>query len=158
MRITGILCLVCVMHLSAAVHSQTARINLKMKDATIEQVLNKISESTQLDFFYSNSKIDVSKRVNVDFLDATIEQALQLIFKGYDVKFEINDNFVVIHYVRALAVTDSLKKITVRGTVKDVDGMTLPGVTIQVKGTTIGFTTMKRANLILICRSEILSC
>lgn len=141
MRITGILCLVCVMHLSAAVHSQTARINLKMKDATIEQVLNKISESTQLDFFYSNSKIDVSKRVNVDFLDATIEQALQLIFKGYDVKFEINDNFVVIHYVRALAVTDSLKKITVRGTVKDVDGMTLPGVTIQVKGTTIGFTT-----------------
>lgn len=141
MRITGILCLVCVMHLSAAVHSQTARINLKMKDATIEQVLNKISESTQLDFFYSNSKIDVSKRVNVDFLDATIEQALQLIFKGYDVKFEINDNFVVIHYVRALAVTDSLKKITVRGTVKDVDEMTLPGVTIQVKGTTIGFTT-----------------
>ena len=83
----------------------------------------------------------MSKRVNVDFLDATIEQALQLIFKGYDVKFEINDNFVVIHYVRALAVTDSLKKITVRGTVKDVDGMTLPGVTIQVKGTTIGFTT-----------------
>ena len=141
MRITGILCLVCVMHLSAAVHSQTARINLKMKDATIEQVLNKISESTQLDFFYSNSKIDVSKRVNVDFLDATIEQALQMIFKGYDVKFEVNDNFVVIHYVRAMAVADSLKKITVRGTVKDVDGMTLPGVTIQVKGTTIGFTT-----------------
>ena len=141
MRITGILCLMCVMHLSAAVHSQTARINLKMKDATIEQVLNKISESTQLDFFYSNSKIDVSKRVNVDFLDATIEQALQMIFKGYDVKFEVNDNFVVIHYVRAMAVADSLKKITVRGTVKDVDGMTLPGVTIQVKCTTIGFTT-----------------
>ena len=75
MRMTGVLCLVCVMHLSAAVYSQTARINLKMKDATIEQVLNKISESTQLDFFYSNSKIDVSKRVNVNFLDATIEQA-----------------------------------------------------------------------------------
>ena len=161
MRMTGVLCLVCVMHLSAAVYSQTARINLKMKDATIEQVLNKISESTQLDFFYSNSKIDVSKRVNVNFLDATIEQALQMIFKGYDVKFEINDNFVVIHYVRALVAADTLKKkITVTGIVKDVDGMTLPGVTIQVKGTTIGFVTNaegkfdfdlpKQENLVLI--------
>ena len=71
MRITGILCLVCVMHLSAAVHSQTARINLKMKDATIEQVLNKNSESTQLDFFYSNSKIDVSKRFNSGVSNST---------------------------------------------------------------------------------------
>ena len=48
MRITGILCLVCVMHLSAAVHSQTARINLKMKDATIEQVLNKTGYMEEL--------------------------------------------------------------------------------------------------------------
>lgn len=141
MRITGILCLVCMMHVSAAVYSQTAHINLKMKDATIEQVLNKISESTKMDFFYSNSKIDVSKRVNVNFADVSLEDALRMIFKGYDVKFEINDNFVVIHYVRPLAVADTLKKITVTGTVKDVDGMTLPGVTIQVKGTTLGFTT-----------------
>lgn len=160
MRITGILCLVCVMHVSAAVHSQTASINLRMKDATIEQVLNRISESTKMDFFYSNSKIDVSKRVNVNFSDVSLEEALKTIFMGYDVKFEINDNFVVIHYVRALAVADTLKKITVTGTVKDVDGMTLPGVTIQVKGTTIGFTTNeegkfdfdlpKRDNLVLI--------
>ena len=141
MRITGILCLVCVMHLSAAVYSQTARINLKMRDATIEQVLNKIAESTKMDFFYSNSKIDVAKRVNVNFFDATLEEALRTIFKGSDVKFEISDNFVVIHYVRALVATDTLKKITVTGTVKDSDGMTLPGVTIQVKGTMLGFTT-----------------
>ena len=124
MRITGILCLVCVMHLSAAVYSQTARINLKMRDATIEQVLNKIAESTKMDFFYSNSKIDVAKRVNVNFFDATLEEALRTIFKGSDVKFEISDNFVVIHYVRALVATDTLKKITVTGTVKDSDGMT----------------------------------
>lgn len=141
MRITGILCLVCVMHLSAAVHSQTASINLKMKDATIEQVLNRISESTKMDFFYSNSEIDVSKRVNVNFADVSLEDALRMIFKGYDVKFEINDNFVVIHYVRPLAVGDTLKKIKVAGTVKDKDGVTLPGVTIQVKGTSLGFTT-----------------
>lgn len=141
MRITGILCLVCVMHLSAAVYSQTARINLKMKDATIEQVLNRIAESTKMDFFYSNSKIDVSKKVNVDFFDATLEEALRTIFKGSDVKFEIADNFVVIHYVRALVAADTLKKISVAGTVKDSKGGVLPGVTIQVKGTTIGFTT-----------------
>ena len=141
MRITGILCLVCVMHLSAAVYSQSARISLKMKDVTIEQVLNKISESTKMDFFYSNSKIDVSKRVNVNFSDATLDDALRMIFKGYDVKFEISDNFVVIHYVRALVAADTLKKITVTGTVKDTKGMTLPGVTIQVKGTTVGFST-----------------
>ena len=117
MRITGILCLVCVMHLSAAVYSQTARINLKMKDATIEQVLNRISESTKMDFFYSNSKIDVAKKVSVDFFDATLEEALRAIFKGCDVKFEIADDFVIIHDVRAkvAVAVDTLKNTICSG-------------------------------------------
>ncbi|WP_099291750.1 MULTISPECIES: SusC/RagA family TonB-linked outer membrane protein [unclassified Butyricimonas] len=143
MRITGILCLVCVMHLSAAVYSQTARINLKMKDATIEQVLNRISESTKMDFFYSNSKIDVAKKVNVDFFDATLEEALRAIFKGCDVKFEIADDFVIIHDVRAkvAVAVDTLKNTICSGKVTDKENNPLPGVTVILKGTSIGTTT-----------------
>ena len=51
MRLTVFFCLVCMCYLSAIVHAQNIRFDLKMENATIEQVLNRISESTKLDFF-----------------------------------------------------------------------------------------------------------
>ena len=62
MRLTVFFCLVCMCNLSANVHAQNIRFDLKMENATIEQVLNRISESTKLDFFYNNSRIDVYKK------------------------------------------------------------------------------------------------
>ena len=99
MRLTVFFCLVCMCNLSANVHAQNIRFDLKMENATIEQVLNRISESTKLDFFYNNSRIDVYKKINVDFNNVSVEEALRAIFKGREVKFDVTDKFVVIHRV-----------------------------------------------------------
>lgn len=138
MRITAFFCLVCALHLSAKVSSQNVRIDLKMENITIEEALNKISESTKLNFFYNNSKIDVYKKVNVNLSKADVSEALNEIFKGCTVKFDVNDNFVVIHSVNAQASQESIK---VKGEVKTLYGEPLPGATILLKGTTFGFTT-----------------
>ena len=44
MRLTVFFCLVCMCNLSANVHAQNIRFDLKMENATIEQVLNRISD------------------------------------------------------------------------------------------------------------------
>lgn len=139
MRLTGFFCLLCAMHVSASVNSQNVRLDLKMENVTIEQVLNRISESTKLDFFYNNSRIDVYKKIDVNLQHASIEEAMAAIFKGREVKFDVTDKFVVIHRVGDVPESQAgqeTRKIT--GVVKDTKGNLLPGVTIVIKGTTIG--------------------
>ncbi|MEG2555561.1 MAG: SusC/RagA family TonB-linked outer membrane protein [Odoribacter sp.] len=140
MRITAFFCFLCVMHLSAAVSSQNVQIDLKMQDATIEQVLNRISEVTKLDFFYNNSTIDVYKKISVNLNKANVSDALNEIFGGAVVKFDVNDNFVVIHSVQQQS-QKAVEVVKTKGVVKTIYGDPLPGVTILVKGTTIGFST-----------------
>ena len=142
MRLTVFFCLVCMCNLSANVHAQNIRFDLKMENATIEQVLNRISESTKLDFFYNNSRIDVYKKINVDLNNVSVEEALRAIFKGREVKFDVTDKFVVIHRVSETGDRNMPQQARViRGVVKDTKGSVLPGVTIVLKGTHTGGVT-----------------
>ena len=142
MRLTVFFCLVCVYNLSANVHAQNVRFDLKMENATIEQVLNRISESTKLDFFYNNSRIDVYKKIDVDLNNVSVEEALKAIFKGREVKFDVTDKFVVIHRVGEIGNRSIPQQArVVRGVVKDTKGNVLPGVTIVLKGTHTGGVT-----------------
>lgn len=142
MRLTGFFCLVCALHVSASVSSQNVRFDLKMENVTIEQVLNRISESTKLDFFYNNSRIDVYKKIDVNLNNVNVEEALRSIFKGREVKFDVTDKFVVIHQVSESGNTQAPQQTrTVRGTVKDAKGNLLPGVTIIIRGTQTGAVT-----------------
>lgn len=142
MRLTGFFCLVCALHVSASVSSQNVRFDLKMENATIEQVLNRISESTKLDFFYNNSRIDVYKKIDINLNNVNVEEALRSIFKGREVKFDVTDKFVVIHQVSESGNTQTPQQTrTVRGTVKDAKGNLLPGVTIIIRGTQTGAVT-----------------
>ncbi|AWG23310.1 SusC/RagA family TonB-linked outer membrane protein [Flavobacterium faecale] len=45
------------------------------------------------------------------------------------------------NFIQTEVSNPSLKQITIKGTVKDEDGMPIPGVNVNVKGTTIGTTT-----------------
>ena len=142
MRLAGFFCLVCALHVSASVNSQNVRFDLKMENVTIEQVLNRISESTKLDFFYNNSRIDVYKKVNVNLSNVNVGEALKVIFKGHEVTFDVTDKFVVIHQVKKVADDRTPQSSwTVRGVVKDAKGNVLPGVTIVLKGTQRGGVT-----------------
>lgn len=139
MRLTGFFCLMCVLQVSAKVNAQNIRFDLRMENVTIEQVFHRITESTKLDFFYNNSRIDVYEKIDVNLSNVSIAEALKAIFKGKDVKFDVTDKFVVIHSVQdAVNMQNQVKPVTVQGVVKSSKGETLPGVTIRIKGTQIG--------------------
>lgn len=139
MRLTFFLCLLGILHVSATGYAQEYRMDLKMENATVTQVFNKITEITNLDFFYNNAQIDVNRRVTVDLSDATVEEILKEIFKAENVRFDIKEDFIVIH--RIPAVQENVRTKQLRGTVKDNNGMPLPGVTVIIKGTATGVST-----------------
>lgn len=137
MRNTLLILLVGVFQsLASSSYSQTTKLNLEMKNATIREVLSKIEEESNFYFLYNEELIDVSGKVNISVKDESIENILSTLFGKSQIKATINDRHIVL-----TPSTSGQKQITVTGHISDSSGLPLPGVTIVVKGTTKGTIT-----------------
>ncbi|MBC5621509.1 SusC/RagA family TonB-linked outer membrane protein [Butyricimonas sp. NSJ-56] len=140
MKFVVLLLFVSTLHLSASVYSQEARVTIHLQDASFEDVVKVLENSTNFTFLYRDHQVAQIKNLNLQYTEADIKVVLDACLKGSGLMYRLVDNTIVIQPVYT-AVTDSIAKITVKGIVKDEKGEILPGVTIRVKGTTIGFVT-----------------
>lgn len=159
MKFLVLLLFVSTLQLSANVYSQEARVTVHLQNASFEDVVSVLENSTEFTFLYRDHQVMQIKNLNLHYTDVDIKEVLDACLKGSGLTYRLVDNTIVIQSVPVI-VSDSLSKITVKGTVKDVKGEPLPGVTIRVKGTTTGFVSNaqgefdfdlpKRDNLVLI--------
>ncbi len=118
--------------------SQNTRLNLEMKDATVRDVLSKIEEESNLYFLYNGELVDVNRRVNISVKNESLDKVLSLLFEGTTVKIAYNDRHIVLTPSEIAQVP---QKKDVSGTVTNVTGDPIPGVTVMIKGTTTGVIT-----------------
>ena len=130
----------------ASGHAQQ-RVSLSMQDVTLEQVIKELKRQTGLRFFYSVEKVRHEQKKLVEVKDDILENALREVLKGTGLTFTIMNDVVVIKDEVVIA-QDSVKKkpVEIKGKVKDKVGEPLPGVTIVIKGTTVGSVTDKEGN------------
>ena len=117
--------------------SQSTRITLNLKNASVEDVLMKIEEQTGFYFIYNRDVVNVNRKVNVSCTDQKISDALTELFNGTNVRFEVQDRHIVLKSNDVF----SQQQTTISGKVTDPSGASLPGVTIVVKGTSNGIIT-----------------
>ena len=148
MKATLILMVLFALQLHAGVNAQEARLSMKFERATAKEIINEIKRNTGYSFVYSD--VDVAGVVceNVDFKDATVEEILSYCLKGTGLVFSIEENTIVIHRAAPQA-QQQVKGVTVRGKVVDKKGLLLPGVTVLIKGTTIGTATNNKGEFTL---------
>lgn len=140
MKLTFLILLVSMLHLSASVYSQQTKLNVSLQNATVREVLRTIEDQSEFFFLYTNEDIDINRKVNVDLRDKSIENVLENLFKGTDVVYRIADRQVVLMNSNLDArLSQQQKEVT--GKVTDSSGAPLPGVTVVVKGTTTGTIT-----------------
>lgn len=72
--------------------------------------------------------------------NATLDAVLKQCLDGTGLEYELTDNQVVV-IRKATVKPEKVEKVTLSGVVKDEKGETLPGVTVMIKGTTLGGTT-----------------
>lgn len=159
MKFLVLLLFVATLPLSASVYSQEARVSLHLKNASFEEVVKVLEGATNYTFLYRDHQVDNIKKLNLEYTDVDIKVVLDACLKGTGLTYRLMDNTIVIQHAAAVS-GDTLSKINVKGVVKDEKGGFLPGVTIRVKGTTLGFVTNvkgefnidlpKRDNLVLI--------
>jgi len=142
MRITVLLCLLGVLQVAAAnTYSQEARISLDVREKPVSDVLRDIEEQSEFFFLYNNKLIDVDRLVDVEVNNNTITKVLDILFDD-SIDRKIDDKLIVLSSIGHEKQGKSQAQSVRKGIVLSAnDGMSLPGVSVVIKGTTIGTST-----------------
>lgn len=138
MRLT-IVFLFCFMLGGYANSNAQHRLNVKMGETTFEELFQEIRKQTGCIVMYNSDMLDKNAKIKVDFEGIELVDLLEKVLSGRGLTFEINQEFVIL--MKTSQKTEEQKKITITGIVKDKQGEPLIGVTVLVKGTSIGVVT-----------------
>lgn len=140
MKLTIVLLLFAILTATAgSTYSQSTRISLKVKDASLVDVFREIERTSEFGFFFKSEEMDLNKRVSVDLKNASIEEILKKVLKD-NFEYRILDKNIVVTRGN-FSTTELQQGKPVTGKVSDSSGSPIPGVSVVIKGTTIGTIT-----------------
>lgn len=128
------------MQLSAEVYSQKAKVTVHLQNATFEDVARMLESVTDYTFLYRDHQVVDIKNLNLQYTDVDLKVVLDDCLKGTGLKYSLVDNTIVIQQAQTVTA-DTLSRVLVKGVVKDEKGEAMPGVTVLIKGTTVGTST-----------------
>ncbi len=146
MKLTLMLLMVAILQASAAIYAQ--QVTIKVKNASLKEVFAQIQKQTNYDFLYNVKDLETSKPVSLDLQNYGLKQALDNCFNGQPLTYTI-DNTTILITKRPDKINPEAVKVTIRGKVTDDAGEVLTGVSVKLKGTTIGTTTDINGNYTL---------
>ncbi|RKD88169.1 TonB-dependent receptor [Mangrovibacterium diazotrophicum] len=120
-------------------YSQTTTVNLNLKNVSVKEVLSQIEDLTGYSFMYSEKLVDVERKVSITSDNKEVDDVLKTLFAGTNVEFKKTNRIITLS--SSVAENAVAANLTVKGRVVDTGGAPLPGVTVIIKGTTIGTIT-----------------
>lgn len=130
------------MHMIASGLCQT-RISLNLENVSLEQAIRSVKKTCGHGILYKTADVRNVNNVSVHVNDAQIDEVMSLLLSDSGLDYAIKDDVIVI---MKKAVEEEIQQqeetaIMVIGKVLDETNVPLPGVSIQVKGTSIGTIT-----------------
>ena len=138
MKLIFLMCVCIVTSVSAKSLAQQ-RITMQLGETGLKAVFKEISRQTSKTVIYNDDLLKFDKKVRADFIDVELEEVLKQVLKDQGMSYKFMDDYILI--VRQKDVPQTVSEITLKGTVVDQTGAALPGVTVLVKGTTLGTST-----------------
>lgn len=114
--------------------AQDVRVSLDMKDAALEKVLGSIESQTRY-LFSPAADVNVKQIVTIQVSNAELREVLSQLRVQTGLDFSVENATI---YITKPKLPSSR---TVHGKVIDVTALPVPGVSVFIKGTTIGTTT-----------------
>ena len=141
MKLTIVLTI--LLSISAFGEVASQNVSLKCENVLLREVFKSLKQQTGYLFVFNEEELDKAVRVSVDINNSTLAKALDRVLLGLPYTYEIIDDMVVIKPapVKTTARDSVVRKVEVKGVVKDCKGELLPGVTVLIKGTAIGVAT-----------------
>ncbi len=136
MRLSFILLLVTLLHVTATGYSQNTVVSIHANNMTLEQLFVEIEKQTDVKFLYRYENI-AGKTIQVNVDNSPLSTVLNKVLSANELKFTMMENNLVV-----VAPAESKQQgIAVAGKVIDPDGGPMPGVNVTIKGTTQGVVT-----------------
>ena len=126
-------------------YSQETKLSLDMKNVRVEDVIDRIEKNSEFFFMYNKNMIDIDRKVDLKVEEKSINQVLDKLFENTEISYSVKNRQILLINSRMMAETGneatSQQQKTISGKVTDASGATLPGVSVVIKGTTIGTPT-----------------
>jgi len=129
MRLIGVFIFAAILQVSAGTYAQN--INLQVKNVPLEDVLIKIQQQSGYDFLYSSALLKQSGPITLSVKSATIAQTMEKLLANQPLSYVINGKTITIK-------SRPFQDIPIKGIVTDENGIAIQGVSIRVKGATLG--------------------
>ena len=148
MKLCLIFTFIGVMQISAATYSQDVKLDLKVKNASLESVMNSIRTQSEYSFFFDDVAVKKISNITLDLKGATIEEVLTSCLKDTGFGFRVLDKTIILFKEQA---KDDKKKKTylIEGKVVDEKNLPMPGVTVMLDSTTVGTATDTAGHFVL---------
>jgi TonB-dependent starch-binding outer membrane protein SusC len=127
-------------------------VTVKIENVSLKEAIQNIQGQTQVKFVYS-SRIRLKGKVSLNVEKIKLAAALDKLLKPSNIGYRVINNQIVLMAEKAqtketkdasqgaVEAEEETPAVIVKGTVSDEKGEKLPGVSIAVKGTTIGTIT-----------------
>ncbi|MDY4043755.1 MAG: TonB-dependent receptor plug domain-containing protein, partial [Marinifilaceae bacterium] len=134
---------VCVLQFSVFARgvAQDQVVSLEMQNVSYFELFNEIHQQTGLRFIYNTNQLEGMPAITVHADKQSVKEVLENIFLNTPFTFSFEQNVVMVK----MKQTDEEKKsLTVKGFVYDEKKQPMPGVTVQVVGTSVGTATTEK--------------
>lgn len=138
MRMTIVLLTVACLQVSAVGYSQ--KVNLSVRQQSLEKVFREIKSQTGYVFWYKLDILQYAKKVTLSLQNQDLDAALTELFKDQPLSYTIVDRTIAVK-LKEEAIEAAPPTITLTGKIVDEKGLPVAGVTVQVKGIPGGVTT-----------------
>lgn len=117
----------------ANVYSQQ-KVTINLKSADFKKIISAIQDQTNYHFVFSERKIPPAKNISINVQNENVTSVLdQLLAHSEFTYTQLSNNLIVI-----TGKNDVVNNAVVTGKIVDEKGVSLPGVSVKVKGTTTG--------------------
>lgn len=127
-----------LLQVRATVYAQNEMVTFESKQLTLEQIFTTITKQLKYDIFYSDDELNTAQNVQISNSQMSVDATLKEVLKDR-YAYEFINKTIIIKPRGSLP--QGQEKISVGGTVRDQKGSVLPGVSVLIKGTTIGVST-----------------
>lgn len=128
------------------VGAQQHKVTLQVKDKELVEVIAELRKQTGLRFFYSMDKLKAVGKVSVDVKEGEVADVLDAVLTNTGLTYQVLNDVITIKSDEQPARQEVVK---VTGKVTDKSKHPLPGVSVQLKGYTIGTSTDEKGEYTL---------
>ena len=120
--------------------AQQKRVTLDIKQRPLVEIVQELRKVFDYQFLYKVDDLNRYPKRDLQVKDASVDEVMHALLRGTNLTWRLEDNVILIK-VKDDEPVKYTNPVKVEGTVKDSKGAPLPGVTVIVKGLTVGTAT-----------------